>query len=126
MGASQDLAKKWDNHSSSLPVKFFVLYVKEAHLDWQAKTYEERLQRAGWHKQLCEINFKKDYVITTLIDDVDNKMGDAYGSNPNGITIIDPQGKIIYYADWYRYGDVDRFLTDLFKDKAPKAAASNM
>ena len=46
---------------------------------------------------------------------MDNKVDLAYGRNPNGITIIDKNGRIIYYRDWFRYGELDEFLTKLLE-----------
>ncbi len=46
---------------------------------------------------------------------MDNKVNTIFGGNSNGIAILDPEGKIIFYADWFRYGDVEEFFTKLFK-----------
>lgn len=109
------MVKKWDGQYSGLALKYFILYNREAHLDWQAKTPDERVARVKWHNKLCESVTGQQTFATMLVDDVNNKVDALYGSNSNGITIIDPQGKIIYYADWFRYGDVDEFFTNLFK-----------
>lgn len=117
------MIKKWDNKFSGLPIQWFILYNKEAHLEWQAKKHEDRVARAIWHGQMCSRVTGVEEVATVLVDEVDDKINDAYGTNPNGVTIIDPKGKIIFYQDWFRYGDVDNFLTKLFEDrlKAVKA-----
>jgi len=115
--AAQKLIKKWDGRFSKLPLKIFTLYNQEAHLDWQAKTLDERTERAKWHGKLCALTASQEQIETVVVDNPDNKVNIAYGQNPNGITIIDPDGKIIYYRDWFRYGEVDKFFEDLFKKK---------
>lgn len=115
--AAQKLIKKWDGRFSKLPLKIFTLYNQEAHLDWQAKTWDERAERAKWHGKLCNLTTSQEQIETVVVDNPDNKINVAYGQNPNGITIVDPDGKIIYYRDWFRYGEVDKFFEDLFKNK---------
>ncbi|MBI3126303.1 MAG: hypothetical protein HYZ11_01690 [Candidatus Tectomicrobia bacterium] len=115
--AAQKLIKKWDGRFSKLPLKIFTLYNQEAHLDWQAKTLDERTERAKWHGKLCALTTSQEQIESVVVDNPDNKTNIAYGQNPNGITIIDPDGKIIYYRDWFRYGEVDKFFEDLFKKK---------
>lgn len=117
------MVKRWDKKYSELPLKWFILYNKEAHLEWQAKKYKDRVDRAIWHGQLCSRVTGVQEIATVLVDNVDNKINDAYGTNPNGVTIIDPKGKIIFYQDWFRYGDVDKFLAELFKDRLTKKEA---
>ena len=51
---------------------------------------------------------------------MDNKVDLAYGRRPNNITVIDKSGKIIYYRDWFRYGEVDEFLTKLLAEEGNK------
>ena len=53
------------------------------------------MARAIWHNTLCEkVTGEKDSA-TMLVDGVDNKVDLAYGRNPNGITIIDKNGRIV-------------------------------
>ena len=53
-----------------MPVKFFHLYNREAHLEWKAKSTEERFERALYSRQLSEIVTGVEQVITTVVDEV--------------------------------------------------------
>ncbi len=119
--AAQRTIKKWDNRFSGLPLKIFTLYNQEAHLDWQAKALPEREERAKWFgSKLCPLLTGQEQIEHVIVDDVDNKINVAYGQNPNGIILIDPKGKIIYYRDWFRYGEFDDLLKTIFPDYKDK------
>ena len=104
-----------------MPVKFFHIYNREAHLEWKAKTTEERFERALYSRQLSTIITGQEQVITTLVDEVtpgkpgSSVINEAYGSTSNGVAIVDMEGKIIFFANWFRFGEVDEFLTELGK-----------
>ncbi len=121
--AAQRTIKKWDGRFSGLPLKIFTLYNQEAHLDWQATKLQDREERAKWFgSKLCPLLTSQEQIEHMIVDDVDNKMNVAYGQNPNGITLIDPKGKIIYYRDWFRYGEFDELLKTIFPDFKDKDA----
>ncbi len=121
--AAQRTIKKWDGRFSGLPLKIFTLYNQEAHLDWQATKLKDREERAKWFgSKLCPLLTSQEQIEHMVIDDVDNKINVAYGQNPNGITLIDPKGKIIYYRDWFRYGEFDELLKTVFPDFKDKDA----
>ncbi len=104
-----------------MPVKFFQLYNREAHLEWKASTTAERFQRALYSRQLSEIVTGEEQVITTLVDEVtpgkpgSSVVNEIYGGTSNGVIIIDMDGKIVLFASWYRFGEVDEVLTKLGK-----------
>ncbi len=106
-----------------MPVKFFTLYNREAHLEWKSSTTEERFQRALYSQQLSEIVTGEKQVVTTLVDEVtpgvpgSSVVNDLYGSTSNGVTIIDMDGKVAFFAIWYRFGEVDEVLTALGKEQ---------
>jgi len=106
-----------------LPVKFFTLYNREAHLEWKASTTEERFQRALYSQQLSEIVTGEKQVVTILVDEVapgepgSSVVNDLYGSTSNGVTIIDMDGTVTFFATWYRFGEVDEALTELGKEQ---------
>lgn len=114
-----------------MPVKFFTLYNREAHLEWQPKTTEERFERALFSQQLSQIVTGEEQVITTLVDTVtpgkpgSSEINDAYGNTSNGVTIVDMDGKIVFWADWYRFGEVDEVLTELGKKQGWLKGTSN-
>lgn len=113
--------KKWERPGN--PVKFFHLYNREAHLEWKASSTEEQFQRALYSKQLSEIVTGEPWVITTVVDEVkpgdpgSSVVNDLYGGTSNGVVVIDGSGKIIFFADWYRFGEIDQFLTELAKQQ---------
>ncbi len=102
-----------------MPVKFFHLYNREVHLEWKAKTTEERFERALYSQQLSEIVTGQEQIITTLVDEVEpsrpgsSLINEAYGHTSNGVAIVDMDGRIVFFASWYRFGEVDEFLTEL-------------
>ena len=104
-----------------MPVHIWHVYNREAHLEWKAKSTQERHERALYSRQLSTIITGEEQVITTIVDPVlPGKPGSSpittdHGSTSNGVTIIDMEGKIIYWATWYRFGEVDEFLTELGK-----------
>ena len=106
VAATQRLVKKWEG--AGMPVKVFHLYNREAHLEWKAKSTEERFERALYSQQLSKILTGQEQVITTLVDEVipgkpgSSLANEAYGCTSNGVAIIDMDGKIIYFAFWYR------------------------
>lgn len=128
VAATQKLVKKWE--LSGLPVKFLHIYNREAHLQWKANSTEEQFQRALYSRQLSEIVTGEEQVITTLVDEVEpGKPGSSvvntlYGGTSNGVAIIDQQGKIIFFNQWYRFGEVDQLLTELGKAQGWLATSS--
>lgn len=102
-----------------MPVKFLHLYNREAHLEWRAESTEERFARALYSRQLSEIVTGEEQVITTIVDEVaagqpgSSVVNTLYGGTSNGVTIVDVDGRIVYFANWYRFGAVDEVLTEL-------------
>ena len=100
-------------------MKFFHLYNREAHLEWKATSTEERFQRAEYSRQLSEIVTGEEQVITTLVDEVvpgepgSSVVNSLYGGTSNGVAIVDMNGKVVLFANWYRFDAVDKFLTEL-------------
>ena len=111
------MVKKWEG--AGLPVKIFHLYNRKAHLEWKAKSTEERFERALYSRQLSEIVTGVEQVITTLVDEVapgkpgSSVVNDLYGGTSNGVTIVDRDGKVVFFDNWYRFDAVDKFLTEL-------------
>ena len=117
VAATQELVKKWEG--SGLPVKFIHLYNREAHLEWKAKSTEERFERALYSRQLSEIVTGVEQVITTVVDEVapdqpgSSVVNDLYGNTSNGVVIVDRDGKVVFFNNWYRFDVVDQLLTEM-------------
>ena len=86
-------------------VEFFIVYIREAHptdgrqvgsnvrekiLVTQPKTIKERTEIAA---QMCT---KLDISIPTLIDGIDNAVGNAYSGMPDRLYLVGSDGKIAY------------------------------
>ena len=86
-------------------VKFLMVYIREAHptdgrqssaneregiLFEQPTTFEERLDVA---KQMCT---KLDISIPGVIDEMDNKVNEAYSAAPDRLYLVSKEGKIAY------------------------------
>jgi peroxiredoxin len=95
-----DVAQRWSGKA-----KFLGVYVREAHPTdgWhmesnalqgvkvaQPRTYEERVAVA----QQCFAKLR--YTMPLLVDDVDDKVGNAYSGMPARLYVIDNDGKIAY------------------------------
>lgn len=115
------MVTKWEG--AGFPVKFIHLYNREAHLEWKAKSTQERFARAVYSRQLSEIVTGVEQVITTVVDEVapdqpgSSVVNSLYGNTSNGVTIVGKDGKVIFFADWYRFDVVDQFLTELGKQQ---------
>lgn len=121
VAATQELVKKWE--WSGLPVKFIHLYNREAHLEWKAKSTEERFERALYSRQLSEIVTGVEQVITTVVDEVapdrpgSSVVNELYGNTSNGVVIVDRDGKVVFFNNWYRFDVVDQFLTEMGEEQ---------
>jgi len=101
-----------------MPIQFLVLYNREAHLEWKAADTTERVQRAKFNRLLSQIVTGEEHIVKTVVDEVlpgkpgTSPVNEAYGGFPNLVTIIGMDGTIIYYSPWYRFEEVDEFLTE--------------
>lgn len=78
-------------------VKFLTIYVREAHPGSQqgpSTSLEEKIGLAQRAKR--EYNDPRNF----LVDSVDGAMHRAYGSWPNMVYVINPEGNVIYRCDW--------------------------
>jgi hypothetical protein len=89
-------------------VEFYVVYIREAHPAderqvrantlseisvMQPTTFGERVDVAN---QMCH---KLDISIPTLIDGLDNAVGNAYSGSPDRLYLVARSGKIAYKGD---------------------------
>lgn len=89
-------------------VEFYIVYIREAHptdgrqaganvrekiLVKQPTSFEERL---GVAEQMCS---SLEISIPTLIDGIDNKVGNAYAGMPDRLYLVGKDGKIAYKGD---------------------------
>ena len=88
-------------------VNFLVVYVREAHPG----------SRRGPHTNLeektaCAKEMKTEFGETreVLLDSVEGDLHEAYGSYPNMVYVINPEGKIAYRCDWSFAKRIDAVL----------------
>ena len=88
-------------------VKFLVVYVREAHPGSRRGSHETIDEKIAMAKEV-----QSDYgeEREMLVDKVDGDMHQAYGSFPNMIYIIDPEGTVVYRCDWSFAKHIDRIL----------------
>ena len=88
-------------------VEWLVVYVREAHPGekaGQAKSMEEKIAYAKRNRD----DYKEDRKIA--VDSVDGKWHHDWGLLHNTVYVINPEGKVIYRADWSFPNNVDRVL----------------
>ena len=88
-------------------VEWLVVYVREAHPGekaGQAKTIDEKIAYAKRNRE----EYKEDRRI--VVDSVEGRWHHDWGLLPNTVYVINPEGKVIYRADWSFPKNVDRVL----------------
>ena len=88
-------------------VEWLVVYVREAHPGekaGQAKSMDEKIAYAKRNRD----EYKEDRKIA--VDSMDGKWHHDWGLLPNTVYVINPEGKVIYRADWSFPNNVDRVL----------------
>ena len=88
-------------------VEWLVVYVREAHPGekaGQATSMDEKIAYAKRNRD----EYKEDRKIA--VDSVDGKWHHDWGLLPNTVYVINPEGKVIYRADWSFPNNVDRVL----------------
>lgn len=95
-------------------VVFILLYTREAHPgeNYDAhESFEDKLERAR--------KFADDYNIerTVLLDDTEGTVHKKYGSMPNSVHIINPEGVVMMRGDWNDVKKVREVLENREKDR---------
>ncbi len=88
-------------------VEWLVVYVREAHPGEKAKQATSIDEKIAYAKRTRD-DYKEDRNIA--VDTVDGKWHHAWGLLPNTVYVINPDGKVIYRADWSFAHNVDRVL----------------
>jgi hypothetical protein len=89
---------------------FVVLYVREAHPGShipQHRSLDEKLECA----RLVKVTDAEQRRI--LVDDLEGRAHQAYGSYPNAIFIVNRHGCVVYRSDWNDWKATDRALSQL-------------
>ncbi|MCZ6603652.1 MAG: redoxin domain-containing protein [Alphaproteobacteria bacterium] len=78
-------------------VEFLMVYVREAHPGSRVKPHRDLQEKIDRAQQT-----KDDYgdAREFLVDGVEGSMHQSYGSLPNMVYVVNPEGKVIYRCDW--------------------------
>ena len=88
-------------------VEFLLVYVREAHPGSRLGPHESDEQKLELATEMMEI-YKDPR--TVLVDDLQGTMHHQYGTLPNMIYVINPDGKVIYRCDWSFPKNVEKVL----------------
>lgn len=88
-------------------IAWLLVYVREAHPGRRRPAHqnmEQKLTLAG--------SLERDFGETrqVAVDTLDGDMHRAYGSLPNMVYVLNPDGKVIYRCDWLSVPELDRVL----------------
>lgn len=90
-------------------VEFLMIYVREAHPGSRIKPHAnlaDKISRA--QETIDDYGDSREF----LVDAVDGAMHQAYGSLPNMIYVVNPEGKVIYRADWAFANRIENVLNN--------------
>ena len=88
-------------------VAFVVVYVREAHPGSRRGAHADLQEKTAFAEEM-KAEFKENREV--LVDNVDGDMHKAYGSFPNMVYIIDPEGTVVYRCDWSFAKKIDAVL----------------
>lgn len=86
--------------------EFVVLYVREAHPGGKIGPHQSRTEKeraAALTRELGETR-------AISVDDLEGTAHKAYGSMPNMVYIIDPQGRVAYRSNWQNPEKIEQLL----------------
>ncbi len=90
-------------------VEFLVVYVREAHPGSRTGPHESMEKKIALAERT-----KKEYgdIRPVLVDNLAGDMHRAYGSFPNMVYIVNPEGLVVYRCDWSYAHLIERVLKD--------------
>lgn len=88
-------------------VEFLLVYVREAHPGARMGPHTSDEEKRKMSLDMMKIYNDNR---TVLVDSLDGQMHHKYGSLPNMVYVINPDGQIIYRCDWSFPKNVDRVL----------------
>lgn len=88
-------------------VEWLVVYVREAHPGRRRPAHRDLAQKLALAGSL-----KEDYgeSRTVVADTLNGDMHRAYGSLPNMVYLLNPDGEVVYRCDWLSVPELDRVL----------------
>ena len=90
-------------------VEFLVVYVREAHPGSRTGPHESMDKKIALAERTM-----KEYgdIRPVLVDNLAGDMHRAYGSFPNMVYIVNPEGQVVYRCDWSYAHLIERVLKD--------------
>jgi len=89
-------------------VRFLVLYVREAHPGSSVpplKSVEEKIDHAK------RLPGEEDEERTIIVDTLDGNAHRDYGTYPDAVYIINPEGTVVFRGDWTMAAEVEKVLS---------------
>ncbi len=88
-------------------VQFLVIYIREAHPGSRQGPHQSMEEKISLARKI-----QQDYgeIRSVLVDDLDGSMHQEYGSFPNMVYVINPQGEVVYRCDWAFPHLIDKVL----------------
>jgi hypothetical protein len=105
----QEISKKFPEYN------FVVLYVREAHPGEKMECHTSIDQKIG--NAIEASTFYKDNR-TILVDDIDGKAHKVYGTLPNSIYVIEPNGTIVFVKAWNNTDYLEPILQHIKEGKS--------
>jgi hypothetical protein len=90
-------------------VEFLVVYVREAHPGSRQGAHATLAQKLSVARKSRHVY---DEIRSVVVDDLDGSMHRAYGSFPNMVYVINPDGVVVYRCDWAFPHLIDQVLGD--------------
>lgn len=109
LGAVEKLSKKFRNKG----VEFFTIYTREMNGSWQPADYFEKLQRAKGLRFAYGLQTHVRVGRKVLIDDLKDTVFQTYGAVPNGVFIVDKEGRLAYKAKETKPAEIEKVLAKL-------------
>lgn len=88
-------------------IEWLVVYVREAHPGSRRPAHQDMAQKLELSRSL-----QKDYgeARTIVADNLSGDMHRAYGSLPNMVYVLNPEGEVAYRCDWLTVEALDKVL----------------
>lgn len=115
----QSRRKKMAGISAEFPnVSSIILYVREAHPGKKITSHADLVEKTDRARHLQDVDGEGRDI---LIDDLDGRAHQAYGSYPNAVFIINKNGCVVYRSAWNNASATRRALRRLVAGKSVHA-----
>ena len=88
-------------------IEWLLVYVREAHPGRRRPAHQNMMQKLALARSL-KVDFGETR--TTAVDTLSGDMHRAYGSLPNMVYVLNPDGDVVYRCDWLSVPELDTVL----------------